>query len=136
MAAEKETVASLLLPKSEVAYLQIGDTLRQAAEKMEYHGYSVIPLLDEEGHYLYSLAQGDILSYLKKNEVGWADLGKVPLTAVPPSRPYQKGKIDDEVPSLYPLALNQNYIPIVDDRGVFVGIVTRKRLLASLLEGK
>ena len=35
-----------LTPKEKVAHTDTDDTLRQALEKMEHHGYSAIPLLD------------------------------------------------------------------------------------------
>ena len=34
-----------LTPKSEVAYINEDDTLRQALEKMEHHRYSAIPII-------------------------------------------------------------------------------------------
>ena len=34
-----------LTPKEEVAHVEEDDTLRQVVEKLEYHGYSAIPLL-------------------------------------------------------------------------------------------
>ena len=41
-----------LTPKAEVAYLYDDFTLRQALEKMEYHRYSSIPILNRAGEYL------------------------------------------------------------------------------------
>jgi predicted transcriptional regulator len=35
-----------LTPKEEVAHVEEDDTLRQVVEKLEYHGYSAIPLLE------------------------------------------------------------------------------------------
>lgn len=30
--------------------------------------------------------------------------------------------------------LEQNYVPVVDDKGVFIGIVTRKKVMSSYLK--
>ena len=38
-----------LTPKEKVSHIFNDDTLRQVVEKMEFHGYSAIPLLDKEG---------------------------------------------------------------------------------------
>lgn len=57
-----------LTPKSEVAYVEETDTLRQALEKMEHHGYAAVPLLSTEGKYLGTLTDGDVLWGLKKTE--------------------------------------------------------------------
>ena len=44
------------------------DTLRQVVEKMEFHGYSAIPLLDKEGKYIGTITEGDLLWYLKDHD--------------------------------------------------------------------
>ena len=41
-----------LTPKEKVSHIFNDDTLRQVVEKMEFHGYSAIPLLDKEGKYI------------------------------------------------------------------------------------
>ena len=41
------------------------DTLRQALEKMEHHGYTAIPLLSREGKYIGTITEGDLLWFLK-----------------------------------------------------------------------
>ena len=30
---------------------------------------------------------------------------------------------------LYELAMNQNFVPVTDDEGIFIGIVTRKNII-------
>ena len=37
-----------LTPKNEVAYVENDDTLRQVLEKIEYHKYTAIPMLQRE----------------------------------------------------------------------------------------
>ena len=41
-----------LTPKSETAYLYEDYSLRQALEKIQYHRYSAVPVLDRKGHYV------------------------------------------------------------------------------------
>ena len=45
-------VLFFLTPKKDVACIPADDTLRQAMEKMKYHGYTAVPLLTQEGKYL------------------------------------------------------------------------------------
>ena len=59
-------VLFFLTPKSEVAYLKDEWTLRQGIEKLEYSGYTAIPMIDKEGHYLGVVTEGDFLWTLKK----------------------------------------------------------------------
>lgn len=48
-----------LTPKEEVAHVEEDDTLRQVVEKLEYHGYSAIPLLALDGKYIGTITEGD-----------------------------------------------------------------------------
>ena len=57
-----------LTPKENVAHLDDDDTLRQALEKMEHHGYSAIPMLSKDGKYKGTIKEGDILWYIKDND--------------------------------------------------------------------
>ncbi len=55
-----------LTPKTEVAFLYDDFTLRQAIEKMEYHRYSAIPILNRKGEYVGTITEGDILWAIKR----------------------------------------------------------------------
>ena len=54
-----------LTPKSEVAYIYEDYTMRQALEKMEYHRYSSIPIINKDGKYVGTITEGDLLWTLK-----------------------------------------------------------------------
>jgi len=56
-----------LTPKSEVAYIYEDYTMRQALEKMEHHRYSAIPIIDDEGKYVGTITEGDLLWTLKND---------------------------------------------------------------------
>ena len=56
-----------LKPKSEVAHIYDDDTVRQVLERMEYHRYSCIPMLNRQGKYVGSITEGDLLWWLKGN---------------------------------------------------------------------
>ena len=57
-----------LTPKAEVAHVDESDSLRQVLEKMEFHGYSAIPLLSNEGTYIGTITEGDLLWEMKEND--------------------------------------------------------------------
>ena len=44
------------------------DTLRQVVEKLEYHGYSAIPLLALDGKYIGTITEGDLLWEMKEKD--------------------------------------------------------------------
>ena len=55
-----------LTPKNEVAYVENDDTLRQVLEKIEYHKYTAIPMLNKNGKYVGTVTEGDLLRYIKE----------------------------------------------------------------------
>ena len=57
-----------LTPKNEVAYIHDTDSLRQALEKMEHYGYSAVPIISEDGQYVGTLTEGDLLWCIKEQK--------------------------------------------------------------------
>lgn len=126
-----------LLPKDSVAYITEDSTLRQAMEKMEYHRYSAVPVISEEGKYVGVLREGDILWYikdLKKFDINLAE--KVIIKSLPRKSDHQATTIDNKIGDLLDLSIDQNFIPVVDDLNNFIGIITRKSVISYLLEKK
>ena len=73
-----------LTPKNDVAYLYEDFTLRQALEKMEFHRYSAIPVLDREGRYVGTITEGDLLWEIKnRRSLDMRRAEGVPLTQIP-----------------------------------------------------
>lgn len=62
----KDEYIIFLTPKEEVAHVEEDDTLRQVVEKLEYHGYSAIPLLALDGKYIGTITEGDLLWEMKE----------------------------------------------------------------------
>ncbi|MEE3299231.1 MAG: CBS domain-containing protein [Candidatus Enteromonas sp.] len=130
----EKNLISLLTLKKDVAYLLDDFTLRQAVEKMEYHAYAVIPVLDHaSGQYLYSISEGAILYYLKSHNVAWDSLKDIPLTAVKPLRNTMPVSVRADFSVLEALIVRQNYVPVVDDKGIFIGIITRKSVMKEII---
>ena len=51
-------------------------------------------------------------------------------------RNYKSVSIDAEIGELADLILDQNFVPVVDGRKVFIGIVTRKVIMQALLQNR
>lgn len=119
-----------LIPKSEVAHVESSDTLRQVAEKLDYHKYSAVPILDEKGRYLDTVSDGDLFWFIKKyGDMSYRNSEEINIMQVPRQRRYQAIQYDASMDELLNLALNQNFIPVLDDNSVFIGIVTRKAII-------
>lgn len=126
-------VLGLLTPKKGVQFLYDDFTVRQALEKMEYHRYGTIPVLERSsGKYLYSLTEGDFLWYLKDHQLSFSDIERRSISDVPHSRNIEAVSLEADASDLYLLAEKQNYVPVLDDLGVFIGIVTRKSIMRSI----
>ena len=119
-----------LTPKSEVAYISEEDTLRQALEKMEHHKYSAIPIISRTGRYIGTLTEGDLLWGIKNQyHLDLKGAEKIPITAIKRRLDNRPVKADADMEDLLDRAINQNYVPVVDDKGSFIGIITRKEII-------
>lgn len=124
------TIAFFLIPKKEVAFLRINSTMRQALEKLEYHHYTAIPLLDEQGRYAGTVSEGDLLRKIKNTpQLTFDNMKKIPLSEVEQRIKITPVKIDAEMEDLVSLVISQNFVPVVDDGGFFIGIVRRREML-------
>ncbi len=132
-------IAGLLLPKSMVAYLYDDFTLRQGLEKMKYHGYSSIPVISRaDNRYVGTVSEGDFLWYFvdgmkcvdQSRDI--RETENLPLREVLRIDKNPPVRIDTKPSDLIERASHQNFIPVVDDRECFIGIVTRKAIIESL----
>jgi CBS domain-containing protein len=128
-------IAFFLTPKAEVAWVSTTATVRQALERMEHHRYTAVPVLTPDGHYDSTLTEGDLLWYIKNHpEVSFKDTEHLRLADVPRRLACRPIDINAEIEALFTLALDQNFVPVVDDRQVFIGIVRRKSILSFFAE--
>lgn len=129
-----------LTPKESVATVEETDTLRQVLEKMEHHGYTAIPMLSAGGKYVGTITEGDLLWFLKdRNFPELKLLEDMPITSIERRRDNRAVNVQETMEDLFDKVTNQNFVPVVDDKSVFIGIVTRKDILlylAKKLSGK
>jgi CBS-domain-containing membrane protein len=124
-------IAFFLTPKAEVAWVWTTSTMRQAVERMEFHRYTTMPLLTREGAYAGTLAEGDLLVFWKQHpELCYEDAERVLISDVPRRMDARAIEIDAEIEELFALVLDQSFVPVVDGRGAFIGIVRRRSVLA------
>ncbi len=123
-------ITFFLTPKAEVAWVASNATIRQTLERMERRHYSAIPVLSPDGRYDSTLTEGDLLWYLKDNpHVSFKDTERIRLAEVPRRMLVRPIDISADIEELFTLALEQNFVPVIDDRKIFIGIVTRKSIL-------
>ena len=124
-----------LVPKSSVEYISSEATVRQAYEKMRYHSYVAIPVLDDNGMYVGTLRKEDIYKYFfDKGEIDFRLAEKEGIKLLLDkeySKPlYHNSEIEDMMEKVR----EHNFVPVVDDRGCFIGIILRRDVLNFLFD--
>ena len=133
-------VAFFLKPKSEVFYLQESMPLARALNELLRSGYTSVPVINREGSYVGAVSEGDFLCSLAKTDgehlqltsVKDAESKRVRDILRPERNP--SARIDEPAEALVSRTTGQNFVPIVDDRGIFIGIVTRRNVIRYFLD--
>lgn len=124
-------IAFFLTPKSEIIFAIVDATMRQVIEKMEYHTYSAIPLIDKDGKYIGVITEGDLLWKLK-NTPGLTIEGtnKISIKDVKRNTKSDTVSINSNIIDLITLVQTQNFVPVVDDDEIFIGIIKRSDIIS------
>ena len=126
-----------LTPKAMCAFLYDDYTVRQALEKMETAGYAALPILNRRGEYRGTLTEGDVLWAMK-------NMCNMDLRIAESRRIMEISRRKDNVPvrvtasmqNLVERAIAQNFVPVVDDKDTFIGLVTRKAIVSYCMNEK
>ena len=119
-----------LRPKGELAYIYDDYTLRQGMEKLERSGFTAIPMINRKGEYLGTITEGDILWTLKnKYSLDLKEAENVSVQSVKRRMRVEPISINSNIEDLISKSMNQNFVPVIDDKKIFIGIVTRKDII-------
>jgi CBS domain-containing protein len=132
-----KTILDFLTPKSSTLYVNCELTIRQIVETFDVHKFSVVPLIDDEGKFVSTISEGDILRFIKNQchfDIYMAE--DVRINTIELYRPYKTLLITASLDEAIKLTLEQNFIPVVDDRGMYIGIIKRKTIIDYLLNDK
>jgi CBS domain-containing protein len=119
-----------LTPKAMCAFVYEDFTVRQALERMESAGYAALPILNKRGEYRGTLTEGDLLWALKN--MCYMDMRQAEARKI-----MEITRRKDNIPvrvttGMYDLvqrASSQNFVPVVDDKDTFIGIITRSAII-------
>ncbi|OCA80744.1 CBS domain-containing protein [Pradoshia sp. D12] len=129
-------IAFFLIPKREVAFVKYESTMRQALEKMEFHKYSAVPIIDNHGRYVGTLTEGDLLWKMKNTpDLSFENTHKTKLKDIKPKRYNEPIHIDADMESILLRAMEQNFVPVIDDAGIFIGIIRRREIIEYCAKG-
>lgn len=127
-------IPSLLIPKANVEYLHSKDSIEFALSIFRQNSYQAVPVINTDGVYRGTVTEGDFLYFLMDNPN--ADLKKVKVRNILREGYYDSVKITASIDKLLIKSLDQNFVPVTDDRNVFVGIVTRKVIFKEIYEAQ
>jgi predicted transcriptional regulator len=132
---EKKSIIFLLTVKASVAFLDAHSSLRQGLEKMRSRGYTAMPVIAEDGTYIGTVSEGDFLRHmLETGAYTMKSQENYPITGIIREGWNPAVRIDATMDELYLRITDQNFVPVIDDRGKFVGIITRKNILKYYYE--
>lgn len=123
-------ISFFLFPKKDVVYLSPQCTMRQAIERMHFHRYSAVPLVDDAGKYVGTITEGDLLWKLKNTPgLSFENSHQVRLADVPQHVHNKPVYIYSQMEDLIALAVEQNFVPVLDDEDIFIGIIRRREII-------
>lgn len=127
-------VIGVMRPKYSTTYLEAEDTLREGLDIMKKSGYAAVPVIDREGKYVGTVKEGDFLWKILED-------GEEVLDSYKVKDIIRKGwnlaaTDEDDEEQLINRALAQNFVPVVDDRKCYIGIVTRRDIIQSIMNKK
>ena len=131
----KQNVLFFLTPKAMCQFVYDDFTVRQALEKMESSGYTALPILNKRGEYRGTLSEGDVLWAMK-------NMCNMDLRIAESRRIMEISRRKDNIPvrvtttmrDLVERAVSQNFVPVVDDKDTFIGLITRKAIISFCME--
>ena len=119
-----------LSPKQDLMYVYDDFTLRQTLEKWENNRYASIPVLNRRGEYVGTLTEGDLLWAMKN--VCYMDMRQAEAHRI--MEIYRRKdnvpvRVTTSMHELIDRASTQNFVPVVDDKDAFIGIVKRSSIV-------
>lgn len=123
-------IKSFLYPKNEVSYIMTSSNMKEALDTLEACQYTAIPILDDNGVYIGTLSEGDLLWKLKATPgLGFDNLHEIPVVSIKKRMKIEYVAIGADLDDMLALAADQNFVPVVDDDRVFLGIIRRKDII-------
>lgn len=123
-------ISYFLLPKEQVAYIPSTMSMFEALEVLESHFYTALPIIDESGRYVGTLSEGDLLWKLKNAcNLDFEKMREIPVYDIQKHVRNESVIITAAMEDMLSLAADQNFVPVTDTTGVFLGIIRRKDII-------
>ncbi|MGD9605324.1 MAG: CBS domain-containing protein [Bacilli bacterium] len=128
-------ILAFIKPKNNVVFIYDDDTLQEALHKLEHCRYTSIPIINREGNYVGTLTEGDLLWAIKnQTDFDFKKAEKILVSDVRRFRDYVSINMNSKMDELIIKSTTENFVPVVDDHNLFIGIVTRKDIINYFFE--
>ena len=125
-----DNILFFLTPKAMCAFIYDDFSVRQALEKMEAAGYAALPILNKRGEYSGTLTEGALLWALKNMCIRDIRLAAARrIMEISRRNDHEPVRVNTNMRELVSRASSQNFVPVVDDKDTFIGIVTRSNIV-------
>ncbi len=131
----------IMIDKAECKYLYEDITFEDGLKQFQEGGYTAVPVIREDGTYVGTVRDKDFL--LKCTNIDGCkpenyrdELCKLTIGDIVEAKWNPAVNISKDINDVLLLSMQQNFVPIVDDRNVFVGIITRRDIIRMLTENK
>lgn len=123
-------ISDFLFPKNKVAYIHSTANMREALDMLEKSQYTAIPVIDGEGKYVGTLSEGDLLWKMKNTSgLNFQNLDTVKVCEIKRRIHNECVPLKADLEDMLHLAADQNFVPVVDDNQIFIGIIRRKDII-------
>ena len=130
---QNNNILFFLTPKCDVVYVYEDANIRQVLEKIRYHKYTAMPIISRDGKYVGTITEGDLLwKMADENIATFEEAEEIPISDISRRVTNHPVNAEAKMENLIDLAIRQNFVPVVDDDNIFIGIVTRKDIIQYL----
>ncbi|HPX84155.1 MAG TPA: CBS domain-containing protein [Bacilli bacterium] len=128
-------ILAFIKPKSEVVFVYDDDTIQEALNKLEQCRFSSIPILTRDGNYFGTLTEGDLLWAIKnQTNFDFKKAETILISQIRRFRDYVSINMNSKMDELIMKSTTENFVPVVDDHNLFIGIITRKNIINYFFE--
>ncbi|MEO1770434.1 cyclic-di-AMP-binding protein CbpB [Candidatus Enterococcus ferrettii] len=123
---------AMMITAENVANVMVGNPLEHALLVLSKVGYSKIPVLDKGDRFIGLLSLNDVVNKMMDlNGIDTKNLSKYTVADVMNTE-IDVVKENCELEDIMHLLVDAAFIPVLDDDGVFKGIVTRREILKAV----
>ncbi len=122
-----------MLSKDKVAYLYSDCPVEEAMKLFTESGYGSVPVIEDNGIYAGIVCDKDFLKCYTSDDLR-KNISTLKLKDIITNKRSYAINVYTKIDDVLLLSMHQNFLPVIDDEGIFIGIITRKAIIEFLTE--